>query len=135
MTHVLVATHRGQGIRKSDFAWAPDGDIVYLADACDRDRSNIDGGCGCRRSWVGMDSRLATTTAEVAELPLTPAQVEATILAIRRSYLPTVWDAVEAEEIAAVRGLLTFAAKSPVGAVVEVRGERLNVRPLPAVRS
>jgi hypothetical protein len=36
--------------------------------ACDRDRDNIDGGCGCRRSLAGVVSRRATTTFKVAEI-------------------------------------------------------------------
>ncbi|WP_190814725.1 DUF7715 family protein [Saccharopolyspora pogona] len=46
---VLMATYRTQGQRSTDFAWVPEGELVILASACDRDRGNPDGSCGCTR--------------------------------------------------------------------------------------
>jgi hypothetical protein len=62
MVKVLVATTEGQGERHDDYAWAVDGELVYVPSlVCD----DID--CGCGRGFAGMASAQATTTALVVE--------------------------------------------------------------------
>lgn len=62
MVKVLVATTERQGDRHDDYAWAVDGELVYIPiDACDCP------GCGCERGFAGMASSRATTTALVVD--------------------------------------------------------------------
>jgi hypothetical protein len=68
---VLVATRETQGQRTDDFYWANDGELVLPPLVCD---SPV---CGCDRSFVGIDSHKATTTAMVAERPdVTPQSLK-----------------------------------------------------------
>jgi hypothetical protein len=62
---VLVATTELQGMSPGDFACGVEGELVTaLVEECD------DGAeCGCRRSWAGLGSSRATTTAMVVERP------------------------------------------------------------------
>jgi len=64
---VLVSTEQTQGQRKSDFCFVPEDEILTLGFECDSDRDKIDGGCGCRRSFSGVECRRGTTTAKVIE--------------------------------------------------------------------
>lgn len=64
---VLVAP-TGPGDQPDDFHHAVPGELVTVPFQC----SNPE--CGCDRAWVGATSRKATTTAVVADLPLTRAQ-------------------------------------------------------------
>jgi hypothetical protein len=62
---VLVATRELQGAVAGDFAWGVDGELVTgVAEECDAGDA-----CGCRRSWVGLGSSRATTTAMVVDRP------------------------------------------------------------------
>ncbi len=62
MVNVLVATGDGQGRRHDDYAWAVDGELVYVPlGGCGCP------GCGCSRGFVGLASGRATTTALVVE--------------------------------------------------------------------
>lgn len=65
---LLVATAETQGQRASDFTWCIPGEVVIPAGfTCDTDRGSEDpdAGCGCARSFLGLSSRRATTTAAV----------------------------------------------------------------------
>jgi hypothetical protein len=67
---VLAATSRTQGRRASDFSYCIPGELVVPADVCKKDRkAGPDGPCGCGRAWIGLSSRLATTTAKVKVIP------------------------------------------------------------------
>lgn len=68
---VLTATTRLQGSRPGDFCWTVDGELVYLGLVCQRDEDDPDGGCGCGRSFSGLNSHRATTTALVREVDFT----------------------------------------------------------------
>jgi hypothetical protein len=97
--------------------------------ACDEP---VDGPCGCRRSLVGFRTQAATTTVEVADLPLTmdglcdavrTALTDAGMLACiddadiaERWVTDIAWELVQA------------GARFGVGAVVERRGRTLQVR-------
>jgi hypothetical protein len=66
---LLTATSRTQGQRDSDFTWCIDGELVTPpTDICGRDLDNPDGGCGCGRAFIGLNSHKATTTATVRDI-------------------------------------------------------------------
>jgi hypothetical protein len=67
---VLVATAEKQGVRKNDFNWAQEGELVTFGFECDREE--IDGECGCKRAFAGVESQRATTTVKVVikEMPV-----------------------------------------------------------------
>jgi hypothetical protein len=125
---VLVATARTQGARPDDYHWCIEGELVRIGEACATDRADPDGGCGCGRGFGGLNSHRATTTARVAEVPLSPEDYAE---AIRSSLDEQGWDPCpgcvrqEADELAAL------AAGWPTGAVVERRLDALIVRALP----
>ena len=65
---VLVATREGQGVRRNDFCFVPEGELVRFGFVCDGEQ--LDGSCGCRRSLCGFDCLLSTTTFKVVDLPI-----------------------------------------------------------------
>jgi hypothetical protein len=66
---VLVATSRTQGARPGDFHWGIDGELVWISEPCATDRRRLGRSCGCGRSFAGLASHRAMTTAEVREIP------------------------------------------------------------------
>ncbi|MEA5367206.1 hypothetical protein VA596_47300 [Amycolatopsis sp., V23-08] len=72
MLKYFVSTHRTQGERDNDFNNTRDAEIVDLASLSHEDPDNAY--CGCARSFVGIHSRQATTTAEIIETDMTPVQ-------------------------------------------------------------
>ncbi len=126
---VLVATSETRGQRKNDFGHATDGEIVTFGSECDGEP--VDGSCGCRRAMVGVESRKATTTFKVVEMPdLTleglAEKVHDSLKAGgwsaddepgRRS-----WAADDARELARLAGFFE------VGTVVEKRGKKFQAR-------
>lgn len=67
--NILVSTEQTQGQRENDFCFTHDGEPLRIH-GFECDGEGIDGPCGCRRSFVGMQSQLATTTALVIKSPL-----------------------------------------------------------------
>jgi hypothetical protein len=62
---VLIATRRTQGAVPGDFCWALEGELVTpVTESCCSPDS-----CGCGRSFPGLASSRATTTAMVVERP------------------------------------------------------------------
>jgi len=57
-------------VRPGDFSHAIEGELVLVGDACAADRADPEGGCGCGRSFSGMNSHRATTTALVSDVDL-----------------------------------------------------------------
>jgi hypothetical protein len=125
---VLVATGRTQGDRKGDFHWCVDGELVRIGLVCASDEGDPDGGrCGCGRSFDGLNSHRATTTAMVRELRgFSQADYRE---AIRSSLEQQGWPDEGAAEEADL--LLELAAFWPSGTVVERRLDDVRVR-LPA---
>jgi hypothetical protein len=120
-----VATHKTQGKRKNDFAWCEEGEPVGFSLECDGEK--IDGKCGCRRSFSGMQSRKATTTAKVVESGMTELDY-CTMFGISEQ---KAWgkDTFTAEElVAGAKELLEIAAVFAVGDIVEKRGSKIQVR-------
>jgi hypothetical protein len=67
---LLVSTTDTQGDKKNDFNFLPNGEYVTMGFVCDRDQADPDGGCGCGRSFDGVDHHKASTTAKVVESDL-----------------------------------------------------------------
>ena len=64
--HVLVATRDLQCTAPDDFFWGVEGELVSFPTECSRPQD-----CGCGRSFAGLSSKRATTTARVEEIDLT----------------------------------------------------------------
>ena len=64
---LLRATVETQGKALRDFTFVPDGELVFLGSVCDTDliKGDAVGGCGCARSFTGLDCKKSTTTAVV----------------------------------------------------------------------
>ncbi|GAA4782261.1 hypothetical protein GCM10023200_14680 [Actinomycetospora chlora] len=125
---VLVATARTQGERENDYHWAMEGELVRVGEVCGRDIADPGGGCGCGRGFAGLNSHRATTTARVAEVPLTrPEYVEA----IRSSLQAQGWDPCACCSTDEADDLAEYVATWPVGTIVERRLDILRVRALP----
>lgn len=125
---VLVATAQTQGIRLGDYHWCVEGELVRIGEVCRRDRADPDGGCGCGRGFGGLNSHRATTTARVADVPLTLGEYAE---AIRSSLEQQGWgDCPDCAEREAV-DLVDLASGWPVDTVVERRLDELTARSLP----
>ena len=72
---VLRATTATNGDVAGDYAAGVPGELVYLGLVCATDRKDPDGGCGCGRGFSGLNSARATTTAVVADVPLSETEV------------------------------------------------------------
>jgi len=124
---VLVATKEGQGGRKNNFSWTEDGEFVGFTFECDGER--IDGSCGCRRSFAGLHSHKATTTATVKESAITPEEF---MTIHRKSMEEGGWvkpDSTDAGWVADdAKELLRLASVFPVGAIIEKRGNSIQTR-------
>lgn len=128
---VLVATKELQGVRKNDFSFTDEGELVKFASACDGEE--IDGGCGCRRAFAGVDSLKASTTAKVVEIELTPETFKQRL---HESEIKAGWmDPIgtldkEAQEYLdnISKELLDLASHFPVGMILEKRGDTIQER-------
>jgi hypothetical protein len=129
---IIVCTRKTQGKRKSDFCWTTEGEVAYLGFECDTDRNaGPDGGCGCRRSFSGMATGKATTTAEVVESPMSEKEfVEAYLDRMERAGWTTSLTSNKevAEFVKGAKEMLTIANGFPVGAILEKRGNRIQAR-------
>jgi hypothetical protein len=122
---VLTATTLTNGERDNDFDWCTHGELVMFGTICGRDLSDPDNGCGCGRSFSGMHSHRATTTALVEERELSTTDLG---LAVRASLEDGGWidesvpedeaNAVIDEAVAMIRHV---AEHFPVGTVVGTR--------------
>ena len=112
----MVATAQTQGARSTDFNHCVEGELVWIGLVCAADRRDPDGGCGCGRSFAGMNSHRATTTARIAEIGLDFAHYAE---ALRSSLKAQGWPTREA--IAMAGELADIADDFPVGAVLERR--------------
>ena len=122
---VLVATARTQGERPDDYHWCIEGELVRIGEVCARDRSGAEAGCGCGRGFGGLNSHRATTTARIADLPLSMADYTE---AIRSSLEQQGWDASLECAAAEAYELAVLVADWPAGTVIERRLDELAVR-------
>jgi hypothetical protein len=121
---ILSATSLTQGQRDSDFHWCIEGELVHFGLVCAADRNDPDGGCGCGRSFAGLNSHRATTTAMVREVE--GFTRDDYVEAIRSSLSQQGWDPSTAEDEA--DELIQILADWPVGAVTERRLNHVQVR-------
>ncbi|MEU8796770.1 hypothetical protein [Spirillospora sp. NPDC048819] len=121
---LLTATNSSQGFRDNDFDWCVEGELVHIGMVCARDRDDPDGGCGCGRSFAGLNSHRATTTAMVREVPGFTS--DDYVLAIRSSLEQQGCDPTYAEHEAAL--LWCLVRDWPVGVIVERRLDEIVVR-------
>jgi hypothetical protein len=110
---ILVATELTQGTSPDDYHYCIDGELVWVQEACDRDKQNPDMPCGCGRGFAGAASHRATTTAMVVESAMTRDDV---ILAFETSLPDGGWPIEWAVEIADDN--LEIAAQLPVGSII-----------------
>lgn len=129
MGRLLAATAETQGKRKSDFHWVPEGEYVFFGFECDRDRRNIDGGCGCRRGMCGIECHRATTTFKVVECA--DEDVEKFRTDLSKFYKDN-WhfDVISACEEARVQSveIKNICDTFPVGTILEKRGNSIRPR-------
>ena len=93
---VLVATSRTQGDVEGDYSFCVPGELLWITMVCDTDRLYPERGCGCGRGFGGLTSHRATTTAEVADLDITEAQLR---LAVTTSLTDQGWLVPETAEL------------------------------------
>ena len=129
---LLTATTETQGQRESDFSWCIPGEIVTPAALiCDRDRQEgPDGGCGCGRSFSGLNSAAATTTAIVKDVD--GYTFEDLAEAVRSHRKQSGWSDGEADQEAAA--IAEIASEHDEGTVLEIRlGEIFPARLIDAL--
>ncbi len=125
----IVLTKETQGQRENDFFWGVEGELAYFGFECDTDKRNIDGGCGCRRSFSGLRTTKASTTAEVKNV-LTPEWLWKWRYRrhLRKGWNMTdrfaIMDATD-EQFERVKKI---ADKYPVGTILEKRGKTIKER-------
>lgn len=122
---VLVATSEGQGKRKNDFNNAREDELVGFAFECDGEA--VDGSCGCRRAFSGLDTLMATTTARVLDIAMTPEEYLDALVA---SSAAAGWNFSREELAPEAVQLASIASTWAVGTVVEKRGARIGPRRL-----
>lgn len=125
---VLVATAHTQGERDNDYHWCIEGELVRIGEICRRDRDDPDGGCGCGRGFGGLNSHRATTTAAVADVPLTREEY---VEAVRSSLQQQGYDPCACCSVDEADDLIALVSHWPVGSIVERRLDELWVRRLP----
>ncbi len=101
---------------------------MWIGLVCATDRANPDGGCGCGRSFAGMTSHRATTTAMVRDV----ASLTGTSYAARwrTSFASSGWPVEAAAAMAA--DLTDLVRDLPMGAIVERRLDVVTIRRLAA---
>ncbi|WP_166870917.1 hypothetical protein [Salinibacterium sp. ZJ450] len=124
----LVATRLTQGARRSDGTDCVDGELVWMVDACEYSRRQVDGPCLCGRAFSGLHSDGYTTTAMVRELAgFTERDFES---ALRSCFAEKGWCAccltMSVEEHAAK--MLSLAAQWSVNTIVERRLDVVQLR-------
>jgi lysyl-tRNA synthetase class II len=121
---VFVATNKTQGKRATDFFRAIEGELVMRPlIICDK---QIDGPCGCKRAYAGMDSHKGTTTIEVVERDMDVDEYGRRFFdCYQKAGLTSVL--LEEAKLEAAR-LADLAAQFDEGDVLEIRGRRLNCR-------
>jgi hypothetical protein len=123
---ILTATSQTQGQRASDFHWCTEGEVVTpVRVICDRDRElGPDGGCGCARSFAGLNSHKATTTAMVRDID--GYTLEDLAEAVRSYREQAGWNHDQAEAEAAQ--IAETAAGYDAGTILELRLDDIAAR-------
>ncbi|MGC0252419.1 DUF7715 family protein [Pseudactinotalea sp. Z1748] len=136
MMRVLIATRRTNGDVANDVDYCVAGELLMIGEYCDCCRIDP-GSCGCGIAFSGLNSHRMTTTAIVAEVALSEAEVRE---AIRSSLRAGGWFDADEPELAeqmvaeAWQRIQHVATHFEVGTVL---GRRLDVvyeREVPASR-
>jgi len=159
MAKLLAATAETQGMRKSDFNWVPEGEFVFFTMVyfntpslaakpemkpyykvpvcvngqsifeCDRDRKNIDGGCGCRRCMCGIACHKSTTTFKVVECADEDvAKLHADLEAFYRDCWHMDSEAAKRNAEGQMVEILDVCETFPAGTILEKRGDSIRPR-------
>jgi hypothetical protein len=127
---VLVSTETTQGKRDNDFCFVPEGELLNLG-GFECDRESIDGACGCRRSFCGLVSNTATTTARVVDVEIDYTTLRSLVeenlreggwLELDPTASNREWIDRETDDI------VKCASQFDAGAVLERRGSTLRLR-------
>jgi len=121
---LLVATNETQGQRQNDFNFCKEGEILSLPFECDGE--TIDGPCGCRRSLSGLDSKKATTTMRVANVPAGEFINKLVDHLIKAWSYPL--EEAEEQALQEIRVIQQVTAQFLEGAIVERRGNKFFER-------
>jgi hypothetical protein len=131
---IPVATDRTLGQRDNDFSWTQAGEPVYPGFVCARDEKDPDGGCGCGRSFSGLVTGKATTTAVIRELAMTKDQLRE---AVYNSYVRGGWiTPAEPDPLddmivdGTLEEMLEIGGMFPAGSVIERRLDDYTQRAL-----
>lgn len=118
---LLTATSRTQGQRDNDFNFCVEGELVIVAPlVCEADRFDPDGGCGCGRSFGGLNSGKGTTTAAVTDLDFSRADAALAIRsALEQSSFIQLMRPEDVQDV--IEDTLELAEQFEVGTVVEHR--------------
>lgn len=121
---ILVSTKKTQGRRGNDFSWCNEGEVLgYPIIECTYE--TVDGGCGCMRSFTGLDTAKATTTALVVESDMTEAEMVKRVKeSLERRYGGELAEYAERE----AKEMLRLAKRFEDGEVVERRGNKVLSR-------
>ena len=125
---LFASTTKTQGDKKNDFNFLPNGEYVTMGFVCGRDEADPDGGCGCGRSFEGVDHLRAATTAEVVEVDF---DRQDWIEIVRHSKIKAGWgemDDFDAFYMAVADEALEIAADLPVGTIVGRRLDEIVIR-------
>lgn len=118
MIKCMVATKETQGQRENDFCFATEGEIVRFGPLCCSDK-NLDGGCGCARSLIGIESGKATTTMKIVEMDITQAKYLAMVKAsVKRTEDDATDETIELDAMEVLYASEQFG----VGFIIEYRG-------------
>jgi hypothetical protein len=128
---LLTATAHTQGSRPGDFDFCVEGELVLIGPICASDRSNpADGRCGCGRSFAGLNSHRASTTAAVRDIDISLADYTEPL---RSSIDQQGYCDCNAADVA--RDLATIADQLAAGTVIGRAGSNIFVRHRPDVAS
>ncbi len=127
---ILVGTKQTQGTRRTDFSYVDEGDLVLAGVLVECDRENVDGVCGCRRSFDGLRNMKATTTARIVEAEIDGAYLAQAVTEALTSWLELVETNEERTKLieGEVEGIHLIASKFAVGSVIEKRGSNFQLR-------
>ena len=120
---VIVSTKKKQGMRKNDFCYVPENELLKCGNACDGEK--IDGSCGCKRSFIGMKCQKATTTFKVVDKKMTK---ERYIQTLYNSEVKTGFTVINLAVRMHAETLLELAKTLEPGKVYEKRGSEIKQR-------
>lgn len=126
---VLVATTEGQDVRGDDHCWALDGELVQLGFGYGAGEDH-DEPSSCPQAFTGLSSGKCTTTALVADRPLTR---EDFLLAVAGAWQRDLGADIDDPEVRSIAAdLLDLADQLPTGSILERAGDLISVRAIVA---